>query len=67
MKWAFCKTMEEVKTWFGSFNVVYDDEEIEEILKNHVAPEIREEARKFLKEISEFNKKRLSSLNIIVD
>lgn len=58
--WAYCRTMDQVRRWFGNPYLILSDEDVEDILENQIAPEIREEARKFLKRLSEKNRERLS-------
>lgn len=64
--WAYCRTMEQVRRWFGGHHFVFSDRDIEDILENQIAPEIREEARKFLKKLSEKNNKRLSRIPRVI-
>jgi len=60
--WGWCDTIEQVRFWHCRDYVVYSDEEIETILKEKVNPAIHDEARKLLREVSEFNKKRLEKI-----
>jgi len=64
--WAYCRTMEQVRRWFGSHYFVFSDRDIEDILENQIAPEIREEARSFLRGLSERNRERLSRIPRII-
>jgi len=66
MRWGYCETMEQVRMWYGNPYLVLSDEEIDEIVQNKIAPEIRNEARKFLKRLSEKNRKRLSKVPKVI-
>lgn len=64
--WAYCRTMDQVRRWFGDPYLILSDEEIEDVLDNQIAPEIREEARQFLKRLSEKNRVRLSKVPKVI-